>query len=120
MGHLLACAGDYVVRAGEIGDKMFFIRSGRCRVLIPDSNPTTTRRAGSTAVDIQTSTGQVRGNDAWGKLSSLFGSEKAIPSFLVAVVSVLQLQGGYCTPHSLPTAPLLCYPSETEIDQGDG
>jgi hypothetical protein len=24
--------GDYIVRAGEIGDRMFFIKSGECQV----------------------------------------------------------------------------------------
>ena len=31
-------AGDYIVRAGEFADKMYFVRSGTCQVMIPDSS----------------------------------------------------------------------------------
>ncbi len=50
----LRTAGDYVVRAGEMGDKMYFIRSGKCKVLIAGTE-------GSTSAGYTTSTGKVSG-----------------------------------------------------------
>jgi hypothetical protein len=54
--------GDYVTRAGDIGDSMYFIRSGLCKILIPDA--TTKLNESSRSVtffaDVTTSKGEVR------------------------------------------------------------
>lgn len=56
--------GDYVVRAGDMGDSMYFIRSGLCKILIPvaaGAMPASDKDASKPSFfeDVTTSKGQV-------------------------------------------------------------
>ncbi len=51
--------GDYIVRTGEVGDSMYFIRSGHCKILVPESGPARASIAVSYYADVTSSKGQV-------------------------------------------------------------
>jgi hypothetical protein len=51
--------GDYVVRAGDVGDSMYFIRSGLCKILMPDLNKGESNRSVTFFADVTTSKGEV-------------------------------------------------------------
>ncbi|KAA0172263.1 hypothetical protein FNF28_00265 [Cafeteria roenbergensis] len=66
--------GDYVVKMGDVGDSMFFIRSGECKVLLPASQDST--EFGDEVIDGMRTAKVLSTGAAFGELALLFSTER--------------------------------------------
>ena len=68
--------GDYVVKLGEVGSSMFFIRSGECQVLLPVEDGSAGEEEDDVVVDGMREAKVLSAGAAFGELALLFATER--------------------------------------------
>lgn len=103
--------GDYIVRAGEMGDRMYFIRKGRCVVLIPvgpdEPDPPANARLVDGSGARYRAVKTLKDGDYFGEISLLFRMQRTATICSTTFTDASSLGAAECVPRA--TAAPVCF-----------